>query len=71
MNRIIAQDLKDCKHYVLVLCRFAGALSNQKPFPPSDKQFLNFRGGKFSKSRGAAVDVPYSANKTPTRSATT
>jgi len=24
-----------------------------------DHEYLNFRGGKFSKSRGAAVDVPY------------
>jgi methionyl-tRNA synthetase len=24
-----------------------------------DHEYLNFRGGKFSKSRGAFVDVPY------------
>jgi len=28
-------------------------------FVPCDHEYLNFRGGKFSKSRGAAVDVPY------------
>jgi hypothetical protein len=26
-------------------------------------EYLNFRGGKFSKSRGAAVDVPYYLSK--------
>jgi methionyl-tRNA synthetase len=29
------------------------------PFVPCVYEYLNFRGGKFSKSRGAAVDVPY------------
>jgi len=29
------------------------------PFYPFAHEYLNFRGGKFSKSRGAAVDVPY------------
>ena len=28
-------------------------------FAPCIQEYLNFRGGKFSKSRGAAVDVPY------------
>ena len=28
------------------------------PFVPCDHEYLSFRGGKFSKSRGAAVDVP-------------
>jgi methionyl-tRNA synthetase len=28
-----------------------------------DHEYLNFRGGKFSKSRGAAVDVPYYLSK--------
>jgi methionyl-tRNA synthetase len=28
-------------------------------FAPCVQENLNFRGGKFSKSRGAAVDVPY------------
>jgi leucyl-tRNA synthetase len=28
-------------------------------FVHCDHEYLNFRGGKFSKSRGAAVDVPY------------
>lgn len=32
-------------------------------FVPCDHEFLNFRGGKFSKSRGAAVDVPYFLSK--------
>ena len=29
------------------------------PFVPCVQEYLNFRGGKFGKSRGAAVDVPY------------
>jgi hypothetical protein len=28
-------------------------------FPPCVQEYLNFKGSKFSKSRGAAVDVPY------------
>ncbi len=32
-------------------------------FVPCDHEYLNFRGGKFSKSRGAAVDVPYFLSK--------
>ncbi len=32
-------------------------------FVPCDHQYLNFRGGKFSKSRGAAVEVPYFLSK--------
>ena len=32
-------------------------------FVPCDHEYLNFRGGKFSKSRGAAVDVPYYLSK--------
>ena len=34
------------------------AKSGRKDFVPRDHECLNFRGGKFSKSRGAAVDVP-------------
>jgi methionyl-tRNA synthetase len=33
--------------------------SERKGFVPCDHEYLNFRGGKFSKSRGAAVEVPY------------
>lgn len=33
------------------------------PFAPFANEYLNFRGGKFSKSRGAAVDVPYFLSK--------
>jgi methionyl-tRNA synthetase len=33
--------------------------SRRKEFVHCDHEYLNFRGGKFSKSRGAAVDVPY------------
>ena len=33
------------------------------PFYPFANEYLNFRGGKFSKSRGAAVDVPYFLSK--------
>jgi methionyl-tRNA synthetase len=32
-------------------------------FVPCDHEYLNFRGGKFSKSRGGAVDVPYFLSK--------
>ncbi len=32
--------------------------SEQKGFVPCDHEYLNFKGGKFSRSRGAAVDVP-------------
>jgi methionyl-tRNA synthetase len=35
------------------------ARSAREEFVPCDHEYLNFRGGKFSKSRGAAVDVPY------------
>ena len=30
---------------------------------PCDQEYPNFRGGKFSKSRGAFVDVPYFLSK--------
>ncbi|HSR31535.1 MAG TPA: class I tRNA ligase family protein [Anaerolineae bacterium] len=39
------------------------ARSERKGFVPCDHEYLNFRGGKFSKSRGAAVDVPYYLSK--------
>ena len=32
-------------------------------FVPCDHSYLNFKGGKFSKSRGAAVEVPYFLTK--------
>jgi methionyl-tRNA synthetase len=32
-------------------------------FVHCDHEYLNFRGGKFSRSRGAAVDVPYFLSK--------
>jgi len=32
-------------------------------FVHCDHEYLNFKGGKFSKSRGAAVDVPYFLSK--------
>jgi methionyl-tRNA synthetase len=32
-------------------------------FDPCDHQYLNFKGGKFSKSRGTAVEVPYFLSK--------
>jgi len=32
-------------------------------FVHCDREYLNFRGGKFSKSRGAAVEVPYFLSK--------
>jgi methionyl-tRNA synthetase len=32
-------------------------------FVPCDHEYLNFKGGKFSKSRSAAVDVPYFLSK--------
>jgi methionyl-tRNA synthetase len=32
-------------------------------FPPYVQEYLTFKGGKFSKSRGAAVDVPYFLSK--------
>ena len=32
-------------------------------FVHCDHEYLNFRGGKFSKSRGAFVDVPYSLSR--------
>jgi methionyl-tRNA synthetase len=37
--------------------------SERKGYVPCDHQYLNFRGGKFSKSRGGAVDVPYFLSK--------
>ena len=37
--------------------------SERKGFVPCDHEYLNFRGGKFSKSRGAVVDVPYFLSK--------
>jgi methionyl-tRNA synthetase len=33
--------------------------SRRRELVHCDHEYLNFRGGKFSKSRGAAVDVPY------------
>jgi methionyl-tRNA synthetase len=39
------------------------ARPRRKGFVPCDHEYLNFRGGKFSKSRGAAVDVPYFLSK--------
>jgi methionyl-tRNA synthetase len=32
-------------------------------FSPFAYEYLNFRGGKFSKSRGGAVEVPYFLTK--------
>ena len=32
-------------------------------FVPCDHEYLNLKGGKFSKSRGAAVEVPYFLSK--------
>jgi methionyl-tRNA synthetase len=37
--------------------------SERKGFVPCDHEYLNFRGGKFSKSHGATVDVPYFLSK--------
>ncbi len=37
--------------------------SERKGFVPCDHEYLNFRGDKSSKSRGAAVDVSYSLSK--------
>jgi hypothetical protein len=39
------------------------ARSGRLIFVPCDHEYLNFRGGKFSKSRGAAVDMPYYLSK--------
>jgi hypothetical protein len=41
--------------------------SERKGFVPCDHEYLNFRGGKFSKSRGAAVEVPYCDSVTSVR----
>ena len=32
-------------------------------FVPCDHEYVNSKGGKFSKSRGAAVEVPYFLSK--------
>jgi methionyl-tRNA synthetase len=37
--------------------------SERKGFVPCDHEYLNFKGGKFSKSRGGAVEVPYFLSK--------
>ena len=37
--------------------------SSRKQFVHCDHEYLNFKGGEFSKSRGAAVDVPYFLSK--------
>ena len=37
--------------------------SRRREFVHCDHEYLNLRGGKFSKSRGAAVDVPYYLSK--------
>jgi methionyl-tRNA synthetase len=37
--------------------------SRRREFVPCDHEYLNFKGGKFSKSRGAAVEVPYFLSK--------
>ena len=37
--------------------------SERKGFVPCDHEYLNFKGAKLSKSRGAAVDVPYFLSK--------
>jgi methionyl-tRNA synthetase len=39
------------------------AQSASHHFVPCDHEYLNFKGGKFSKSRGAAIDVPYFLSK--------
>jgi hypothetical protein len=39
------------------------AQSDQRDFPPCVQEYLNFKGGKFSKSRGGAVEVPYFLSK--------
>jgi methionyl-tRNA synthetase len=38
-------------------------VQSDRIFVPCDHEYLNFKGGKFSKSRGAAVDVPYFLSK--------
>ena len=37
--------------------------SEQKAFVPCDHEYLNFKGTKLSKSRGAFVEVPYFLSK--------
>jgi cysteinyl-tRNA synthetase len=39
------------------------ARPERKEFVHCDHEYLNFRGGKFSKSRGAFVEVPYFLSK--------
>jgi methionyl-tRNA synthetase len=39
------------------------AQSGRPGFAPCVSEYLNFKGGKFSESRGAAVDVPYFLSK--------
>ncbi|HSR31532.1 MAG TPA: class I tRNA ligase family protein [Anaerolineae bacterium] len=41
----------------------SAAQSEREGFVRCDHEYLNFRGSKFSKSRGAAVDVPYYLSK--------
>jgi hypothetical protein len=43
--------------------QFSAALPEQTDFVLSNHEHFNFKGGKFSKSRGAAVDVPYFLSK--------
>jgi len=37
--------------------------SERKGFVPCDHEYLNFKGAKLSKSRGAFVEVPYFLSK--------
>jgi methionyl-tRNA synthetase len=39
------------------------ARSKRRGFVPCDHEYMNFRGSKFSKSRGGTVDVPYFLSK--------
>ena len=39
------------------------AQSRRKGFVPCDHWYLTFKGGKLSKSRGTAVEVPYFLSK--------
>jgi hypothetical protein len=53
------------KLYLIPFChvKTPGERSRRRDFVPCDHQYLNFKGAKLGKSRGAAVDVPYFLSK--------
>jgi leucyl-tRNA synthetase len=61
-SQVAQLERRGCVHCTPQFLDFS-AFGVSRFFVPCDHEYLNFRGGKFSKSRSAAVDVPYYLSK--------